>query len=135
MDSQDTPSGPEPGEPNSNDTTLRDWMTVWHSEMAAMGVDREMQESWARMAEAWNSAATQAAAADMLARTLTGWAGLDPAGSAGADAAPRPAAASHASDAGDELETLRRELASLRSRVERLESGLRPRKRRQPAGT
>lgn len=148
MNNQDAPPDPDAAgqkaQEAAQEAEMRDWMTLWHSEAAAMGVDREMQESWARMAEVW----TGAGAADMLARMMPGWpgtgcpgagwpgtgpSGLDPAGSAGADAASRPAAAADASDAG-ELASLRRELGELRRRIERLE-GAPDRRRRKVPGT
>ena len=100
------------------DARVRDWMTIWQSEIAALGVDREVQEGWARLAGNWARAAVQ----------MSG--GRDSAGRAGADAAPGAAAAADASGAGpgvaDELALLRGEVAGLRRRIEQLEA--RPRR-------
>lgn len=73
---------------------LEDWVTIWQSEMAALAVDREVQEATVRAADAWAAQARAAAgvwapvlqAADERAR---GRAGADaPAGAAAAAAAP-----------------------------------------------
>lgn len=100
---------------------IRDWMTIWQSEVAAMGVDREMQENWARLAGAWAPSAAPFGP------------GHDPQGRPGADAATRPAAAADASDAEPgaraEIAFLRGELAGLRQRIEKLEA-----RGRRPAG-
>lgn len=106
------------------DARIRDWMTIWQSEIAALGVDREVQEGWARLAGDWARAAVQ----------MSG--GLDPAGRAGTDAAPGAAAAADASGAGtgiaDELAFLRGEVAGLRRRIEQLEARGRRAPRRAP---
>jgi hypothetical protein len=129
MSSRDNPPDLE-----AQEAVLRDWMTLWHSEVAAMGVDREMQETWMRMAEAWYNTAAQGGVAEMFGRMMpsNGASPLDPAASTGANASTRSASAAHASDAGGELASLRREIGELRNRIEQLETA--PGRKRRPAG-
>jgi hypothetical protein len=72
--------------------TARDWITIWQSELAAMGTDREAAEAWVRLVGLW--AAQARAAADFLPRAPDGPAGHaaagPPAGPPPADAAPDP---------------------------------------------
>ena len=115
------------------EAAMRDWMTIWQSEIAAMGVDREMQECWARMAEGWTEAAARSGMPEQFARMMAArGAPADEASrspradeaprGARADAATRPAPAADAPDAGADVAGLRRELAEIRARIERLEA-------------
>ena len=83
----------------------QDWVTIWHSELAALTVDREQQEAVLRGVDAWGAAAALMAA------------GFDAAGRAGTDAATGAAAADAAPggrDAG--LLALERRVAELEAR-------------------
>ena len=42
----DAPTLPAPGEPAGHDRAelLRDWLTIWQSEFAALALDRELEE-------------------------------------------------------------------------------------------
>ena len=40
---------------------LEDWVTIWHSELAALAVDREVQEAVLRLVDAWGAQARMAA--------------------------------------------------------------------------
>ena len=91
------PAGPAP---------LTDWITIWHSEWAALAVDRELQEAAQRTADAWAAATLALAAA------------ADATGPAGAVAATRPAPVVDAPDARGA------DLAALNARVEQLERQL-----------
>jgi hypothetical protein len=93
----------------------RDWITIWQSELAAVAVDREAQESWQALLALWAGAAGA-----ML--QATAWATPD--GAPGAAAAPRAAAAAAAPDAGaDAVDRLARRVAELERRLAQLERG------------
>ena len=85
--------------------STQDWVTIWHSEMAALAVDREQQEAVLRGVDAWGAVAALMAV------------GLDAAGRAGADAAAGAAAADAASDA--RVLALERRVAELEARLGR----------------
>lgn len=87
---------------------LRDWMTIWQSEMAALATDREAGEIWARLLAPWASLAAAAASPPAPPR--------EPAGSAGAAAPAGAEADRDASAAG-----LARQLARLHDRMAGLE--------------
>ena len=87
-------------------TLLTDWITIWHSEWAALATDRELGEAAQRSAAAWADAAVALTAA------------ADASGLAGAAAPPRPAPAAAAPDPRDAA------LAALGARVEQLEREL-----------
>jgi hypothetical protein len=70
----------------------RDWITIWHSEMAALATSREMQEGWLRTLAVWAQAAEAASRLLPSARS---------AGPAGPHAAAGPAAPMAAPDARD----------------------------------
>ncbi len=101
----------------------RDWITLWQSELAAMAVDREAQETWHAMLALWAGAAgamLTAAPRERARRTAPG--------SAGAAAAPGAAPAAAAPDPRDaEIERLARHVRDLESRLADLESGVRGR--------
>ena len=142
MTSRKPPSDPQmPPLDAPAEAAMRDWMTIWQSEIAAMGVDRELQECWARMAEGWTEAATRSGMPEQFARMMAargapadeasrGARADEASGSARADAATRSATAADAPDAGADLAGLRRELVELRARVKRLETA--PGRRRKP---
>jgi hypothetical protein len=91
----------------------RDWITLWQSELAAAAADREVQESWQRMAGLWAGAA--AALVQALPRgAADGW--------SRAAAPPRPAPAAAAPDPRDaEIERLVRRIDALERRLADLE--------------
>lgn len=70
---------------------LENWVTIWHSELAALAGDREVQEAIQRLIDAW-------AAQALLAARAIG-AAVDAARHAGTAAPPGTAAAGYASDA------------------------------------
>jgi len=78
--------------------SLHDWITVWQSELAALGSDREAQENW-RAAVAMMAEAMQVMAAAVDAGPLKAAAPEAASGSAGAVAAAGTAAVGIASDA------------------------------------
>jgi hypothetical protein len=95
----------------------RDWITLWQSELAALSVDQEAQESWQALLGLWANAAGA-----MLQATK--WTTPDGAPGAWAAAAPRAAAAAAAPDLGaDEVERLARRVAELERRLAELERG------------
>lgn len=88
----------DPPNPSDGGTLAADWITIWQSEWAAAGVDREVQEAWLRLAAQ---------------------AGAPPSQAAG-DAAPgpaRPAPAARASAAADAPDARDAGSASLRDAV------------------
>jgi hypothetical protein len=110
--------GEQPADPPAADLheLARDWITLWQSELAALAVDREAQESWQALLGLWAGAA--AAMLQALPR-----AGHD-ASRPGAAVAPRPAPAAAAPDARDaEIERLARRIAELERRLAELERG------------
>ncbi len=52
-------SDPPPGDPAGEDLQglARDWITLWQSELAALAVDREAQETWHVLLSLWAGAA------------------------------------------------------------------------------
>lgn len=87
----------------------RDWITIWHSELAALALDRDMREGWLRLLDLW------ARTAELTLRALPG---LDAAGSAGAVAPPGAAPAMAASDPRDAaIRELEQRLAALEQRL------------------
>jgi hypothetical protein len=106
--------GDPPADPQAELAELaRDWITLWQSELAALAVDREAQESWQTLLAVWAAAA----AAMLRAMPHDG-------GRAGAAVAPRPAPVAAAPDAGDaEIERLGRRIAELERRLAELERG------------
>jgi uncharacterized protein YceH (UPF0502 family) len=120
-------SDPPPSEPDGADLQelARDWITLWQSELAALAVDREAQETWQVLLSLWAGAA--GAMVSGLPRGLAG----EPDGrrahrsgkrAAGAAAAPGAAPAAAAPDARDaEVEQLRQRVAELERRLAGLE--------------
>jgi hypothetical protein len=95
----------------------RDWITLWQSELAALAVDREMQEAWRVLLSLWAGAAAASLAA--LPRGMP----HEPARTRPADA-PRAASPAAAPAAGDaEIERLRGRVAELERRLAGLERG------------
>jgi hypothetical protein len=99
--------GPEPAQGQDwRPALLEDWLTIWHSELAAMVLDPELQEAKLRLLDTW------AAQARLLLQTAARRGAADgawpaPSGSAGPGAAAGAAAAVAAPDARDaELERL-----------------------------
>jgi hypothetical protein len=103
----------------------RDWITLWQSELAALAVDREAQETWHTMLALWAGAAGAMLSAAPRerpgARHHRPAAG--PAGSAAAPGTPPAAAAPDARDA--EIERLARHVRELEARLADLEHGVR----------
>ena len=97
----------EGGDESGTAALLDDWVTIWRSEMAAMVVDRELQEAAVRMIDAW------AAQAQVAAR-MAGHAIDAASGHAGAGAAAGAAAAGAAPDGRDAV------IAQLLARVAEL---------------
>lgn len=91
-------------------TALQDWVTIWHSELAALAVDREQQEGVLRGIDAWGGMLAAVVAAAAVA-------GLDAAGRAGSDAAAGAAAVDAAPDA--RVLSLERRVAELEARLGR----------------
>ena len=105
--------GPGVSPPPDPRALARDWITIWHSEMAALATDREMQEFWLRMIGLWAQAAEAAAQVLPAGDFAHGRAGADaPAGAAATVAAPdaRDAAIERLARRVEELE---RKLAQL----------------------
>jgi hypothetical protein len=92
----------------------RDWVTLWQSEVAAVAVDREAQESVQALAALWANAASAFLAAMPD--------GFFPPGPGGAHAAPRAAPAAAAPDPRDaQLARLAGRIAELERRIADLE--------------
>ena len=130
----DCPDGEAPTQPDPRDL-VRDWITVWQSELAAIATDREMRENWQAAAGAWVGLAS----AIMCAPSPSPPPAHDPAPrSAGTADATGPAAPAAAPDARDaEIERLGRHVAALESRLAAIEHNdavggplRRPRKRK-----
>lgn len=96
---------------------LEDWVTIWHSELAAMVLDPELQEAKLRLLDAWAAKARSALQAAAAFGTGDGSGGTPP-WSTRAGAAPGPTAAVAAPDARDA------ELGRLAARVVELERKL-----------
>jgi hypothetical protein len=120
----DTP-GPAPDPPAAGLAALaQDWITVWQSELTAAAADRELQETWQRLAAIW--AGVAGAMLQGLPRgpfdgspsdrTTAGHAGsAAPARTAPAAAAPDPRDA-EIDRLGDRIAELERRLAELERR-------------------
>jgi hypothetical protein len=96
----------------------QDWVTLWHSELAALSADPEAQETWRASLALW------ATWSSSLLHLLPG-APPDggPAGRCRSPDAPRPAAPAAAPDARDaEIDRLARHVAELERRLARLET-------------
>src|SRR6185312_8865732 len=90
----------------------QDWLTLWQSELAALAVDREAQETWHAVLSLWAAATAQATGVEHPDRR------------AGAAAAPGAAPAAAAPDARDAaLDRLSRRVADLEARLAELERG------------
>ena len=48
----DSSAGAAPTQPDSGDL-VRDWITVWQSELAAIAADREVRENWQAAVNVW----------------------------------------------------------------------------------
>jgi hypothetical protein len=98
----------------------QDWITLWQSELSALAMDREAQETWQALLALWAGAA----GAMLSALPRTDPDGRNPAGSRtpGPTAASRPAPAAAAPDPRDaEIERLGRRVAELEQRLVELE--------------
>jgi uncharacterized protein YceH (UPF0502 family) len=120
-------SDPPPGDAAGADLhdLARDWITLWQSELAALAVDREAQETWHVLLSLW------AGAAGNMINGLSRGLADEPAGhgrrAAGPAAAPRSAPVAAAPDPRDaEVEQLRERVAELERRL----AGLEQRRRR-----
>jgi hypothetical protein len=100
----------------------RDWITLWQSELAAMAVDREAQETWQTMLALWAGAAGAMLAAAPRERPGAGRSGGPARPAAAAGTAPA-AAAPDPRDA--EIERLARHVRELEARLADLERGVR----------
>ena len=86
----------------------RDWMTIWHSEWAALAVDPEVQEGIRALFAMWPPASGE----------------IGPAGGGGAAAAPwSPAAAATFDACAAEIRNLAERVAELERRLAGLERG------------
>ncbi len=104
----------------------QDWITLWQSELAAIAVDREAQETWHAMLLLWAGAATATLHAMPRGRTESESRPRHDrtARHAKAESAPRTPAAAAAPDARDaEIERLARRVAALETRLAGLERG------------
>jgi hypothetical protein len=107
--------------PPDLDALARDWITLWQSELAAIAVDREAQESWQAILALWAGIAGA-----MLNAAPRGPAHERADRRAGAAAPAGAAAASAAPDARDaEIERLTRHVAELELRLAEVERGVR----------
>ena len=97
----------------------QDWVTLWHSELAALSADPEAQETWRTCLAMW------AGWSSNLIKFLPGAPADGGAAGRGRPAdAPRPAPAAPAPDARDaEIERLARHVAELERRLARLDRG------------
>jgi hypothetical protein len=130
----DAPSPGGGAKPELRDLA-RDWITLWQSELSALAVDREAQETWHTMLALWAGAAgamLSAAPRERPRGRAYGPAAAGPAaagasgGPAGAAAAPGAAPAAAAPDPRDaEIERLARHVRELEARLAELEHGLR----------
>ena len=128
------PPGASPPPPSGDALDLhalaRDWITLWQSELSALAVDREAQETWQTMLALWAGAAGAMLAAAPRERPkpgggFPGWGGA-PRGQSGPAAAAGTPPAAAAPDARDaEIERLGRHIAALEARLADLEKGVR----------
>jgi uncharacterized protein YceH (UPF0502 family) len=96
---------------------VRDWITLYQSELAALASDRETQELWQAALALWAGTAAAMLAPQRHERTRR---------RAGAAEAAGPAPAAAASDTRDaEVERLTRRVAELEQRLAELERGQR----------
>jgi hypothetical protein len=103
----------------------RDWITLWQSELAALAVDREAQETWHTMLALWAGAAGAMLTAAPRERPGRG-APRHAGGHAGPAASPGTAPAAAAPDPRDaEIERLARHVRELEARLAEIEHGLR----------
>jgi hypothetical protein len=124
MAESNPPDGPDdPADAADLKALARDWITIWHSEMAASAQDREAQELWQAMAtgwaDAWAAAATTMVDAlpDVRPTPRASPAPHEP-GGARPVATPRPPPADAAFDPRDaEVERLARRVADLERRL------------------
>lgn len=113
----------------------RDWITLWQSELAALAVDREAQETWHALLSLWAGAATSMFAAAPRANPASPFgpmmSGFEPFAPQTRDhRSARPAAAARTPpadpppDARDaEIERLGRRVVELEQRLAELERG------------
>lgn len=102
--------GPGSTPDSESHAVVRDWLTIWHSELAALALDPDMRASWLRLLDAW------AQTAERALRFLP--AGEPKAGHAGPVAPARPAAPVAAPDPRDAaIHALEQRLAALERRL------------------
>ncbi|MDR3538621.1 MAG: hypothetical protein P4L71_19150 [Acetobacteraceae bacterium] len=147
---QEWSSGPATGQGPDLGQLARDWISLWQSELSAIAVDREAQETWQAMLALWAGAAgamlhampragSTAAPSPPSSARAGEPAGHDAQGArraarrAGAEPATGTAAAAAAPDPRDaEIERLARHVAELETRLAGLERGDRRGPARQP---
>jgi hypothetical protein len=114
---QDSPGKPSAADLPDPNTLAQDWITLWQSELKALGADPEMQHAWQTMAALW------AGAMSAMIRAMPRNAGHDrPSRRAGTADAPRPPTAAAAPDPRDaEIDRLARHIAALERRLANLE--------------
>jgi hypothetical protein len=110
------PGVPPRGQPGP---VLRDWITIWQSELSAAATDPELVQAWTKLVALW---ATGARAATTLLPPPPQGAADDAARRAGSAASSGSAPADAAPDAGDAAQA--RLIERLARRVEDLERRL-----------